>query len=459
MGKEHQASFKDNDGFIFENFGKLLRQVNKSYKADYDQLISSGLYKELVNQGLLVPHKEVDLEQALTKEAYKVLEPQPLDFISYPYEWCFSQLKEAALTTLKIQNIALKFDMSLKDANAFNIQFYKGKAIMIDTLSFEKFQPKPWVAYRQFCQHFLNPLVLMSKLDPSLNKLLAIYLDGISVELTSKLLPFYTKFYPSIFIHIQLHSLLDHRQTSPKKVNSLSKKSSFTKKSILGLVDSLEGAVIRLKLRKMNDSFWSNYVPESDSYTKEAFAQKQKIIREFLKQIKPQTVWDLGSNSGLFSRLAGDLGAEVVSFDIDPLSVEKNFYLSKGKNNILPLVVDWTNPSPSLGWADKERVSILDRGPVNLIMALALIHHLVIGSNIPQEKVAELFSKISKYLIIEFVPKDDPQVKELLSLREDIFKDYDNEGFERSFGKYFKIITSTTIKGSKRQLYLMETIS
>lgn len=446
----HSASFRDNDGFIFYARGKLLRQVNRSYQEDFDLLLASKLYRNLTAEGLLIPHKEVGLDLALTKEAYKVVEPQKIDFISYPYEWCFSQLKEAALLTLKIQEKALEADMSLKDASSFNVQFVDGKPIFIDSLSFEKFKLQPWVAYRQFCQHFLNPLLLMSKIDPSLNKLLATYLDGIPAELTSKMLPFWSSLHPAVLVHVGLHARM---KNTGKNLSSGAK--SFNKKSMLGLLDSLKGTVAGLKLKKM-ESFWSTYNPQDDSYNKQSFKKKQGIVTELFKMTKAKKVWDLGSNTGLFSRAVADLGGNVISFDYDPWSVEKNYLLSKGNPNILPLVVDWTNPTPPLGWAGEERQSLIDRGPADCILALALIHHLVIGANIPLEEVAGLFAKLCRSLIIEFVPKQDPQVKEMLSLREDIFGDYEPESFEKIFNGYFKITKKVPIKGSLRTLYLMK---
>lgn len=396
----HPASFRDSDGFVFTSLGIILRQVNNSYKENYDLLMSSGLYNKLVDKGLLIAHQEVGLNLAIDKDAYKVIQPQQLDFISYPYEWCFSQLKEAALLTLKLQLIALEHGMSLKDASSFNIQFVNGKPILIDSLSFEKFDEKPWVAYRQFCQHFLNPLILMSKIDPGLNRLLSIYLDGIPAELTAKLLPFWYKLNPNIFIHVQLHSKVKSKATTGKKPIA------FSKNSLIGLIGSLESAITGLKLRQMK-SFWSGYIPADDSYTKSAFKNKENFVKNFFEQTRANTVWDLGSNTGHFSRLVAGKDSNIVSFDFDPVSVERNYQLSKKYSNILPLVMDLTNPTPDLGWANQERSSILKRGPVDLIMALALIHHLCIGANVPLDKVAKLFSDLTQYLIIEFVPKED----------------------------------------------------
>lgn len=447
--KIHPASFRDNDGFIFFSRGQLLRQVNQSYQADYDLLNSSGLYKKLIEEELLISHRELALNLAVNNDAYKVLRPRQLDFISYPYEWCFSQLKQAALTTLNIQTIALEYGMSLKDAGGFNIQFLNGRPILIDSLSFERFDNRPWVAYRQFCQHFLNPLILMSKIDPGLNRLLAIYPDGIPADLTAKLLPFWSKLNPAVFIHIQLHAKVKGKAGSGQ--------ASFSKNAMKGLISSLEGAVTGLKLDQMK-SFWSSYAPAHDSYTASGFKNKEQIVGDLFKKTKAKKVWDLGSNTGYFSRLVAQKGTEVVSFDLDPLSVEKNYQLSGKYGNILPLVADLTNPTPALGWGNEERESLIQRGPVDCVLALALIHHLAIGANLPMEKIAKLFSEICQNLIIEFVPKADPQIKEMLLIRKDIFTDYNEKNFKQSFGKYFKIVNGKKIKDGLRSIYLMKVI-
>lgn len=197
------GSFRDPSGFIFFENGSLYRQVNIVYRENYDQLINSGLYETLVRLGLMVSHEEVDLHYARTNSAYRILKPALIPFISYPYEWCFSQLKDAALTTLEIQKKALDFGMSLKDASAYNIQFLDGKPVFIDTLSFEKYEEgQPWVAYRQFCQHFLAPLALMCFSDVRLNQLLRIYPDGIPLDLASCLLPLRTFLKFSLLSHI-----------------------------------------------------------------------------------------------------------------------------------------------------------------------------------------------------------------------------------------------------------------
>ena len=184
------GSFRDPNGFVFVSEGTLYRQVNKSYQRHYDLLYSSGLYEALVSRHLLIAHDECDYLPHGNDQIYKVLRPLPVPFVSYPYEWCFSQLKDAALVTLDLQKRALAHNMVLKDASAYNIQFLDGKPLLIDTLSFETYEEgRAWVAYRQFCQHFLAPLVLMSQKDIRLSQLLRVYIDGIPLDLAASLLP------------------------------------------------------------------------------------------------------------------------------------------------------------------------------------------------------------------------------------------------------------------------------
>ncbi len=380
------SSFRDPSGFLFFREGSVYRQVNAVYKENYDQLINSGLYKAIVNAELLIPHQEVDLNEAKSDKAYKVIRPEVLHFISYPYEWSFSQLKHAALTTLKTQRTALDYGMSLKDSSAYNIQFRKGKAIFIDTLSFEKYREgQPWVAYRQFCQHFFAPLVLMSYRDIRLNKLFRVFIDGLPLDLASALLPFSTYFRFSMLSHIHLHAK-SQKYYEDKTVDTDGRK--MGRLSFLALIDNLESAINGLKWEPQSTE-WANYY-EGTNYSSDAFQHKKQLVNEFLDKVNPKKVWDLGANTGHFSRLASDKGIQTISFDISPAAVEKSYLecVEKGETNILPLVLDLTNPSPAIGWENEERMSFLERGPADAVFALALIHHLAISNNLPFGKIA-----------------------------------------------------------------------
>ncbi|HJZ05578.1 MAG: hypothetical protein XU08_C0001G0011 [candidate division WWE3 bacterium CSP1-7] len=451
------SSFRDPSGFLFTKEGVLYRQVNKSYQPDFDLLIGSGLYQRLVKEDLMIPFKKVSLDLAPTGDAYQVVQPQAVDFISYPYEWCFSELKDAALLTLKIQKMALEYGMSLKDASAYNIQFVKGQPVLIDHLSFEKFEEKPWVAYRQFCQHFLAPLALASYSDIRLIQLMRIYIDGIPLDLAAKLLPKKALIRPQLLAHLYLHAKSQQFFAGRPQSGGMERAIRFRKSQLLGLVSGLEGAVRGLEW-KPRGTEWADYY-ENTNYSRGAFRNKAEIVERFVRSVKPRIVWDLGANTGEFSRVAMKSSKLIVSSDIDPAAVEINYreVKSKGENRILPLVLDLTNPSGALGWAGQERMSFAERGPADTVMALALVHHLAISNNLPFAKIAEFFAGICReFLIIEFVPKEDSQVQRLLATREDIFDHYTQDDFEREFGKLFTVTVKESVKGSKRTVYLLK---
>ena len=286
------GSFRDPSGFLFWRDGSLYRQVNTLYGENYDQLMHSGLYADLVDAELLIPHEEVDVEPESADDAYKIVKPELISFISYPYEWCFSQLKEAALITLEIQKESLKSGMSLKDASAYNVQFRNGRPLLIDTLSFEKYhEGQPWVAYRQFCQHFLAPLALMSYTDIRLSQLLRVHVDGLPLDLTSALLPTRTYLRFSLLSHIHLHAK-SQKHFANKRVDKQGR--NMGRLSFLGLIDNLESVVRSLKWRPQATE-WGEYY-EDTNYSSTAFVHKRQVVSDFLDNGNPRTVWDLGAN-------------------------------------------------------------------------------------------------------------------------------------------------------------------
>jgi hypothetical protein len=462
------ASFRDPSGFLFSRNGILYRQINRGYEKEYARLMESGLYAKLVKAGLLIPHLEVDSAAAEAGSSsdrdhpqsgacFKIIQPERVPFISYPYEWSFGQLKSAALATLSIQKRALQADMSLKDASAYNIQFVRGKAMLIDTLSFELYQEgEPWVAYRQFCQHFLAPLALMALKDVRLNQLLRLYIDGVPLDLASGLLPIQSRINFGLLTHIHVHASAQKRYSG---ADVKTQRGSMGRQAMLGLVESLESTISKLHWIP-HGTEWGNYY-DITNYSEAAFEHKKGLVSEWAQRLKPSVVWDFGANNGTFSRLVGAAnatGAHVVSFDVDPAAVEQNYQRSKKakEQNILPLLLDLTNPSPAIGWANRERDSLGARGPADLVLALALIHHLAISNNVPLPQLVDFFAETGKWLMIEFVPKSDSQVQKLLVSRQDIFPDYTREGFEAAFKVQFQIHEAVEIHESARVLYLMQ---
>ena len=451
------GSFRDPSGFLFHAEGVLYRQVNQSYSADYDLLMSSGLYEALTKAGKLVPHEEVSGVASVTNDAYRIIKPQLIPFISYPYEWSFSQLKDAALLTLDLQEEALKRGMSLKDASAFNVQFVGAKPIFIDTLSFERYvEGTPWVAYQQFCQHFLAPLALLSQCDIHLRSLSLSFLHGVPLSLASAILPKSSWFKFSHLIHIHLHARSQNKYADAAGGGKSSPARPLNRTALLGILDSLRSSVKKLNWTP-GGTEWADYY-DATNYTSRALSEKETIVDSLIREVKPKVAWDLGANNGLFSRLAAANGAYTVACDVDPSAVEKNYLRCKKEQNssLLPLIVDLTNPSPSLGWAHTERKSLLDRGPTDLVLALALIHHLAISNNVPLDNLARFFASCGKNLIIEFVPKQDSQVQKLLASRKDIFPEYNQADFERYFGRYFSVERSVPVPETSRVIYLMK---
>ena len=452
------ASFRDPSGFLFYREGVLYRQVNHSYAEHYDQLMSSKLYAKLVNSGLLIPHEGISVEPEEPVLAYRVIKPEPLRFISYPYEWCFSQLKDAALATLAIQKHALESGMVLKDSSAYNIQFHHGKPVLIDTLSFEIYhEGDPWVAYRQYCQHFLAPLALMTHTDVRLSQLLRVYIDGIPLDLAAHLLPRRTRYGLGLATHIHLHAAAQKKYADKPVVKEQTTR-KMSKLQFMGLMDSLESTTRKLSWKPSGTEWGDYYTASSSHYSASAFEYKKQVVSKFLERIQPTTTWDLGANTGEFGRLAAEMGSYTVAFDIDPAAVEQNYLQGKkNKDNLmLPLVMDFTNPSPALGWHNQERHSLLERSPADALLALALIHHLAISNNVPLAHLAEYLQSLGHWLVIEWVPKGDSQVQKLLASRQDIFSGYHQEGFETAFGAYFNIHEKVPVQDSPRILYLME---
>lgn len=433
----------------------LYRQIHASAADDWEAFLSRGLYGQLAADSLVVEHEDAALELAARADARRVIRPRRIDFVSYPYEWSFTQLREAALLTLELQSRALAVGMRLKDASAFNVQLERGQAILIDSLSFEVADPTaPWPAYRQFCEHFVAPLALIAYRDARCGLLLRDFVDGIPLEYAARLLPARTRFKVGLGAHIHLHARAQRRAQAA--VDADARLRRVTPLGQAALLDSLRRSVEKLRWQPRG-SEWSGYAATT-SYSPRAAAAKRSLVERMVKAAGGTTVWDLGANTGDFSRLAAAIGRRVIAFDLDAATVERNWLQLRnaGIRDVLPLVQDLANPSPALGWALAERRSLLNRGPGDVAMALALIHHLAIGRNVPLPLISALFAGLATGLILEFVPKEDPMTQRLLAARRDVFPDYTIDGVRAAFAADWRIIEEVPIEDSLRSLFRME---
>jgi ribosomal protein L11 methylase PrmA len=454
--RREAASFRDPAGFVFTRNGSVYRQIEADGLEDYRALMASGLYDELVDGHLLVPHEEKPLDRAYSPSARAVIEPVRIPFISYPYEWCFGQLKDAALATLEVQRRAVQRGLVLKDASAFNIQFLDGHPTLVDTLSLARYQEgTPWIAYRQFCQHFLAPLALMSRVDVRAGQLFRSNLDGIPLDLASRLLPARSRLAFSLLVHVHLHAKSLRRFSATSGPSRLSA-GKVSRTALEGLIESLKSSVESCRAPS-GATQWSGYESEHN-YSDEGMRAKERLVSGLLESIRPATVWDLGANTGHFSRLAARAGAHVLALDGDPGAVEILYarLRNEREGRIHPLLMDLANPSPSQGWAHAERRSLTERGPADVVLALALVHHLAITHNVPLPDLAGWLATLGRRLIVEFVPKSDPQSQRLLRSRSDIFSNYHLQGFEDAFAAHFRLLGREPVGSTGRMLYLYE---
>lgn len=443
-------SFRDRDGFVVIEKSIVRRYVQHSYATNYDCLIESGLYAALVEQSLLIPHREIAVSEKTS--FYKIIEPEFIPFISYPYEWTFDQWKEVAIKTLQINAISMQYGMILKDASPFNFAYYKGSSIFIDSLSFEMYHSgEPWVAYRQYCECILGPLSLISYCNAQWGRMFQTFINGWDLPLISKELPFRSWLNKSLLLHLHLHA------KSQKRTSASGLSSSMNSEKLMMLWKLMEHGIEHLKdYSKVQN--WENYYAEtisSQSYLHEKTGQ----LNSWLAKIAGGTLIDLGANTGKFSFIASQYFEHIIAIesDIDCVRLIRNSIRNKAISNIDTVWSDITQPTPGIGWANAERSSLVSRLHADCLLALALVHHLCIAKNIRLEMVAKLFSEISiKWAIVEYIPKNDQKIIEMLYGRKDIFDDYSESHFLQAFEKYFTLKELYVFQNTNRKLYLWE---
>jgi hypothetical protein len=458
---QHPSSFRDPSGFVFREDDLYYRQVNLLYSKNYELLMQSGLYRDLIGKKLLIPHTEIDENRAQSPVWYKTLLPRQIPVISYPAEWCPAQLRDAALLTLDILENSLDRGMILKDANPRNVQFQDGEPVFIDTLSFEKYDPSiPWVAYRQFCESFLFPLYLHRYLGTGVHKILGGYPEGIPAAVTAGLLSWKSRFSAGAWMHVFLQSRIRRDGAAGLRDGAAGRRISFSKDKLLHLIRHLRHIIRNLGLDGRAVSEWSNYYKEtilSGAYLEE----KEKLFRQYIAGIDFGSALDLGANDGHFSRLLTnrETGTTIIAVDLDWACIQRLYGEVKTNKptNILPLCVDISDPTPASGFRNQERSSFSERARCQMVVALALVHHLVLGKNIPLSGVARYFAELTtEWLIVEFVPLSDEKAQQLIRNRCVWHEPYDAAAFESGFGEYFHIQQRNVIPGTDRILYRMK---
>ena len=449
----NSGSFRDPSGHVFSKKGCIYRSIFTPGVKDFEAARDAGIYDKLIESGLLLPHEEVDIGDLTPEGTIYCLTHPRLPMISYPWEWPFSMLKEAALLHLDAMEMLVPQGFWLRDASAFNAQFDGNCVRLIDTLSVGLRVPdSPWVGYGQFCSHFLAPLAVAAHCDIRTLSLWRNYIDGYPLDLVTKMLPSWRRYRPGLFMHLTLHSGFQNAADRKEDIGKtkLLKRPKVSDRGLVGLIHSLRRTIEGIKWKRTS-KVWEEYA-EIRTYEDEDVVQKSEYVDRVVQRLQPRVVWDLGANTGEFSLIAGSHGAFVVSIDGDPACTEflyQKISVENGKKRILPLTMNLANPSPGLGWNSNERLSLNDRGPADMVLALALIHHLVFSSCVPLSMIAKWFGNFAKHLLVEFVPPADPMVQKLLRNRGDEHLPYNLEVFRSSFGEFFDFIDQTLLPNDR----------
>jgi ribosomal protein L11 methylase PrmA len=452
------GSFRDPSGRVHRAGDRTFRTIGTRAAPDYEAARDQGILKKYSDNGFLVDCLEIDpaeIDFKTDESTAYVVEHSTIPFVSYPYEWSFSLLKKAALFHLDFQSALLDDGFVLSDATAYNVQFQGAKPIFIDLLSIRKYREgEYWLAHQQFCEQFLNPLLLGSHVGIPHNDWFRGRLEGIPSSAVVRMLPFYKKLSFRMLSHVvgpaRLQARSERRHTADVVQRPLSRS------AYRGLQSHLRRWIQTLQPAGSNTK-WQDY-EEFHSYTKSEEQAKMEFVGQFVSDSKAKTVWDIGCNTGVYSEVALRSGADtVVGFDFDHGALDRAVYRAESeKLSFLPVFLDGANPSPDQGWAQKERMGLSARGNADAIVALAFIHHLAIGKNIPLGDAVAWLMSFSRSGLIEYVQKDDPTVLDMLALREDIFDQYTEANFVNAIESRARITSTRRNPDNGRILVVYE---
>ena len=448
------GSFRDRNGAVFYGDGRVLRMLSPKALTDWRRLEETAFFERHRAAGRIVDTRLVEDAEGLP-EAAGVLEHARIPFVSYPYEWTFGMLKDAALLHLQLLRDALAEDMILKDSSAYNVQWRGARPVFIDVPSFEPLgRGQPWVGYRQFCELFLYPLMLRAHRDIDFRPWLRGRIDGIPAEQMRRMMSGRDLMRPEVLTHVVAQSALQRRHAGKgRDVRGSLAEAGFDKRLIEANVRRLTALVGRLVPRRARTE-WSDY-DRTHSYDAAEHERKAEFVRRAAASGRWRLAWDLGCNTGTFSRLVAEHADHVVAMDGDWMAIERLYEREKGEGGqaILPLVVDLADASPNQGWRGAERKGLAERGRPDLTLCLALIHHVVITANIPLASFVGWLADLGTSVVIEFVGRDDEMVRALLANREDQYDDYHPETFRALLAERFHIEADEPLKGGRRHIY------
>jgi hypothetical protein len=452
------ASFRDPATTVFYAGGRVFRALDATATGDWTRLEATQFFPALLSAGKAVATKRVepaDVPGEVPGECAAVLEHERIPFVSYPYEWTFEMLRDAAVLHLEILLEALAEDVTMKDGYSFNVQWRGSSPVFIDIGSFEPARGGPWIGYRQFCQTFLYPLLLEAHLGVPFQRYLLGHLDGLEPTEMRKIFTGRKRFKKGVFRHVYLHSVAESRVTQGgQKIKDDLTQSGFSKELTKATVTKLLKLVRKLRSKRA-DSGWKAY-RDTCSYSDEDREAKERFIRAVLEGLDVEFAWDLGCNDGVYSRIVAEGGGYVVALDSDDVTVDVLYrgLREDGVDNVVPLVMNLVDPSPARGWRGRERRAFTDRGDPDLVLALALVHHLAIASNVPLPEVVGWFRSFGGRLVVEFVEPHDPMAERLLGNKPaGMFPDYRIEVFEKLLERDFVIERRETLPSGSRTLF------
>lgn len=457
------GSFRDFDSRVFHaGAGRVCRALSADALADWEALETSGLYERLVAAGKVVQTSRVPdaeapsgAEELLAVPCAAVLEHERIPFVSYPYEWPLAMLRDAARLQIDILLACLDEGITLRDATPYNIQWRGAEPVFVDMGSFQRLgEGRPWLGYRQFCMLFLYPLMLRAHKAVDFRPWLRGRIEGIPPGECAKLFTLRDWLRAGVFKHVALHARLEARYSGERDVKQDLERAGFGVELVKANVRAVGKVVERLSWAP-RDTAWSGYSQQNE-YGEEDAAAKRAFVSEAAATRRWERLWDLGCNDGTYTRLAAEHARAAIAIDADEGSVDALYrkLREEGNRKILPLVMDLTDPSPELGWRGRERRDLSARGRPDLVLALALVHHLSISGGVPVQEVIAWLGDLGAASIIEFVTREDPMADLLLARKEPgAHPDYDREHFEAALRERFAVERELAICGGRRVLY------